>query len=56
MVIDTLMTGRLHQANFYFEKYGISLLGNNVNADLNSIYTDNILDIPLFHPHSSCSL
>ena len=45
LVIDTLMTGRLHQANFYFEKYGISLLGNNVNADLNSIYTDNILDM-----------
>lgn len=43
--IDTMMTGRLHQANFYFRKYGISLFGNNVNADLNSIYTDNILDI-----------
>ena len=44
-LLDTMMTGRLHQANFYYKKYGISLLGNNVNADLNSIYTDNILDI-----------
>lgn len=43
--IDVLMTGRLHQANFYYKKYGISFLGNNVNADLNSIYTDNILDM-----------
>lgn len=44
-LLDTIMTGRLHQANFYYKKYGISLLGNNVNVDLNSIYTDNILDI-----------
>ena len=44
-LLDTMMTGRLHQANFYYKKYGISLFGNNVNADLNSPYTDNILDI-----------
>lgn len=44
-IIDTLMSGRLHQANFYYEKYGVSLFGNNINADLNSIYTDNILDM-----------
>ena len=25
--------------------YGINLIGNNLNADLTSIYTDNILDI-----------
>lgn len=43
--IDNMMTGRLHQANFYYEKYGIGLFGNNINADLNSIYTDNILDM-----------
>lgn len=44
-LMDTLMTGRLHQANFYYEKYGISLFGNNLNADLTSVYTDNILDM-----------
>ena len=44
-IMDALMTGRLHQANFYYEKYGINLIGNNLNADLTSIYTDNILDI-----------
>lgn len=43
--IDALLTGRLHQAHFYFKKYGIGLLGKNINADLNNIYTDNILDI-----------
>lgn len=45
VLLDTVMTGRLHQANFYYKKYGINLFGNNVNADLNSPYTDNILDI-----------
>lgn len=43
--LDTLLTGRIHQANFYFHKYGISFFGNNVNADLLSEYRDNILDI-----------
>jgi hypothetical protein len=44
-VINTMMTGRLQQANFYFQKYGIHLFGSNLNADLTSIYTHNILDI-----------
>ena len=44
-MLDSLMTGRLHQANYYYVKYGIHLFGNNVNEDLTSIYTNNILDI-----------
>ncbi|RHL02374.1 hypothetical protein DW038_13180 [Agathobacter rectalis] len=43
--LDILMSGRLHQANFYFEKYGISLLGSDISYDLNKWNTDNILDL-----------
>lgn len=42
---DTLITGRFHQAHFYYEKYGISLFGNDISYDLNKWNTDNILDI-----------
>lgn len=43
--LDTAMTGRLHQANFYFNKYGISIWGNDLSFDLNKWNTDNILDL-----------
>lgn len=43
--LDSLMTGRLHQANYYYLKYGISFWGNDVSYDLNKWNTDNILDI-----------
>lgn len=43
--LDKLLTGRLRQANFYYVKYGISLFGSNINADLLNIYTDNLLDM-----------
>lgn len=43
--IDTLMTGRLHQAYYYYAKYGIRFFGNDVNYDLTRWSTDNILDI-----------
>lgn len=42
--INDVLTGRLSQANFYYQKYGIDLFGNNVFKDLTSITTDNILD------------
>ncbi|CAI3342399.1 hypothetical protein CIRMBP1294_00380 [Enterococcus cecorum] len=45
LVFDKIVTGRIHQAHFYYKKYGIDLFGNNVNKDLNSPFTDNILDI-----------
>ncbi|MCI8527567.1 MAG: hypothetical protein HFH82_00185 [Lachnospiraceae bacterium] len=44
-VLDNWMTGRIHQANFYYAKYGISLFGNNVNYDLTKWNRDNILDM-----------
>ena len=43
--LDNILTGRIHQAHFYFQKYGISLLGNDVSYDLNKWNTDNILDL-----------
>lgn len=43
--LNTIMTGRLKQANYYYIKYGVSLFGNNVNVDLNPAVSGNILDI-----------
>ena len=43
--LDIAMTGRLHQANYYFQKYGVSLLGKDVSADMTRWDVDNILDI-----------
>ncbi len=42
--VDSLLTGRISQANYYINKYGINLFGSNVFSDLNSPTTNNILD------------
>lgn len=42
--INSLLTGRISQSNYYINKYGINLFGSNVFSDLNSKTTDNILD------------
>lgn len=42
--VNTLLTGRISQSNYYINKYGINLFGSNVFSDLNSETTDNILD------------
>ncbi len=42
--IDTMFTGRFSQANFYYEKYGISLFGNDISQDLQSKWSNAVLD------------
>lgn len=42
---DSLVTGRIHQANYYYQKYGITFFGNDISYDLNKWNTDNILDM-----------
>lgn len=42
--INEMLTGRISQSNYYINKYGVNLWGNNVFKDLNSKTTDNILD------------
>lgn len=44
-IFDRLLTGRFSQANYYFQKYGIHLFGDNMNEDLTYEYTTHILDI-----------
>lgn len=44
-IFDRLLTGRLSQANYYFQKYGIHLFGDNMIEDLTYEYTTHILDI-----------
>lgn len=43
--LDNLLTGRLHQANYYYLKYGIKIFGSNCLYDLTKWNTDNLLDI-----------
>ncbi|MGM9947034.1 hypothetical protein [Floccifex sp.] len=44
-ILDKLMTGRLSQAHFFYEEYGINLLGNDFDIILTSKNTTYILDI-----------
>lgn len=44
-VLDSMMTGRLHQANYYYEIYGIHIFGSDITHDLMNPNRDNILDI-----------
>ena len=44
LIIDTALNGRLHQANYYFEKYGISIFGRKL-PELKWSNTDWLLDI-----------
>lgn len=44
-ILDEMMTGRLHQANYYYEIYGIHIFGSDITHDLTNPNRDNILDI-----------
>ena len=43
--LDDIFTGRLSQANFYYQKYGIKFFGSNLFTDLNNRFLHAILDI-----------